>query len=161
MERYLTLLEAEEEEQKHEQEGFRLLEKGNVKAKRNGNARATNGNGHLSNGHAFTNGDAANINQSIDPTHPFFNTSATSGALISAGTEAKTVIRSRIASFASSESNPIDPEDVFLFPNGMMAVWSAHRLVMESMGEGRSVCFGWVFFHRSVSASFCLLTMRL
>lgn len=141
-ERYLALLKAEGE--KHGQEVSRLLEKEDGKAKVNGSARATNGNGHLSNCHSLTNGDASNINQPIDPAHASFNTSVTSAALISSGTEAKTVIRRRIASFASSESNAIGPEDVFLFPNGMMAVWSAHRLVMESMGEGRSVCFGWV-----------------
>lgn len=139
-ERYLALLEGKGE--KHVQEGFRLLEKQNVKAKMNGSARATNGNGHILNGHTLTNGNAAYINQCIDPTNPFFTTSATSAVLISAATEAKTVIRRRIASFASSESNVIAPGNVFLFPNGMMAVWSAHRLVMESMGEGRSVCFG-------------------
>lgn len=160
-ERYLALLEGEGE--KHGQERFRLLENENAKAKVNGSARATNGNGHLSNGHSLINGDAANINRSIDTTHLFFNTSATSTALISAGTEAKTVIRRRIASFASSESNVIAPENVFLFPNGMMAVWSAHRLVIESMGEGRSVCFGWVILlsEGELFVSVCLLIRPL
>lgn len=80
VERYLALLDGDGE--KHGQEGLRSLEKeGVVKAK-------MNGNGNIPNGHVLTNGDApaaTNINQSIDPTHASFNSSATSAALILAG----------------------------------------------------------------------------
>lgn len=137
-ERYLVLLEREaiavfsrdkQDEMKEE--------------KMDGAVHVPNGNGRLSNGHGLTNGNGhADQFDSTEPTHPSFNTSAASDALLSAGTEAKAIIRRRIASFASSDSNAIGADNVFLFPNGMMAVWSAHRLVMESMGEGRSVCFG-------------------
>lgn len=84
-----------------------------------------NGTANLPNGHIPTNGDATTkLNRSIVLTHAslYNNTSATFSALISAGTEAKTTIRSRIASFGSSESTVIVAVDVFLFPNEMKAV---------------------------------------
>ena len=33
-------------------------------------------------------------------------------------------------------------DDVFLFPTGMSAIWSAHQLALRSFGEKKSVCFG-------------------
>jgi len=35
-------------------------------------------------------------------------------------------------------------DDVYLYPCGMAAIWSAHKLLRETRPEAKSVCFGWV-----------------
>ena len=37
---------------------------------------------------------------------------------------------------------PVTEHDVFLFPCGMSAIWSAHQLVLDVKGAKKSVCFG-------------------
>jgi cystathionine gamma-synthase len=36
----------------------------------------------------------------------------------------------------------VDESDVYLFPTGMSAIWSAHQLVLNSLPPQKSVCFG-------------------
>ena len=36
----------------------------------------------------------------------------------------------------------VSEDDVFLYPTGMAAIWSAHQLVLGAVGVGKSVCFG-------------------
>ena len=38
----------------------------------------------------------------------------------------------------------ITEHDVFLFPSGMTAIWSAHQLALDVRGPKKSVCFGCV-----------------
>jgi cystathionine gamma-synthase len=38
----------------------------------------------------------------------------------------------------------VTEHDVFLFPTGMSAIWSAHRLALDLRGAKKSVCFGYV-----------------
>jgi cystathionine gamma-synthase len=38
--------------------------------------------------------------------------------------------------------------DVFLYPSGMAAIWSAHQLVLSVRPPGKSVCFGFVVLQR-------------
>ena len=34
--------------------------------------------------------------------------------------------------------------DVYLYPSGMSSIFNTHRTLMESRGEMKSICFGWV-----------------
>jgi cystathionine gamma-synthase len=36
----------------------------------------------------------------------------------------------------------VTEDDVFLFPTGMSAIWTAHQLALDARGERKSVCFG-------------------
>jgi cystathionine gamma-synthase len=36
----------------------------------------------------------------------------------------------------------VTEDDVFLFPTGMSAIWTAHQLALEARGAKKSVCFG-------------------
>ena len=36
----------------------------------------------------------------------------------------------------------VTEDDVFLFPTGMTAIWTAHQLAMDARGAKKSVCFG-------------------
>jgi cystathionine gamma-synthase len=84
-------------------------------------------------------------------------------SLCADGFSAKQVLRRRIASgllHYDSFGVPQDPNlkgqqdspdivkvsecDVFLFPTGMTAVWSAHQLALQSRPVGKCVCFGFV-----------------
>lgn len=35
-------------------------------------------------------------------------------------------------------------DDVYLYPSGMSSIFNTHRTLMESRGEMKSICFGWV-----------------
>jgi cystathionine gamma-synthase len=56
----------------------------------------------------------------------------------------------------------VSEKDVYLFPSGMSAIWSAHQLVMSARPELKSVCFGYV---RSIgvvqSRDLSLLTFKI
>ncbi|KAJ3573468.1 hypothetical protein NP233_g2415 [Leucocoprinus birnbaumii] len=39
----------------------------------------------------------------------------------------------------------VTEDDVYLYPCGMAAIWSAHRLLRETRPEGKSVCFGFTY----------------
>jgi len=38
----------------------------------------------------------------------------------------------------------VDESDVYLFPTGMSAIWTAHQLVLNSLPAKKSVCFGYL-----------------
>lgn len=38
----------------------------------------------------------------------------------------------------------VTEDDVFLYPTGMTAIWSAHQLALDIRPPGKSVCFGYV-----------------
>jgi len=76
---------------------------------------------------------------------------------IVAAKEAKRVLRRRIAGVLVRDGNAVNGEvevaqsirgvavtedDVFLFPTGMSAIWSAHQLLLDVRGPKKSVCFG-------------------
>jgi cystathionine gamma-synthase len=42
-------------------------------------------------------------------------------------------------------SKGVDESDVYLFPTGMSAIWTAHQLVLSSLPPKKSVCFGYHF----------------
>jgi cystathionine gamma-synthase len=79
-------------------------------------------------------------------------------ALCADGLSAKHALRRRIASGLLKYDTQLDPkvqqgssdamqvteEDVFLFPSGMTAIWSAHQLALQVRPVGKSVCFGFV-----------------
>ncbi|KAF5356949.1 hypothetical protein D9756_006371 [Leucocoprinus leucothites] len=39
----------------------------------------------------------------------------------------------------------VTEDDVYLYPGGMAAIWSAHKLLRETRPEGKSVCFGFPY----------------
>lgn len=43
----------------------------------------------------------------------------------------------------------VTEHDVFLFPTGMSAIWSAHQLALDVRGAKKSVCFGCACLHFS------------
>jgi cystathionine gamma-synthase len=47
----------------------------------------------------------------------------------------------------------VTEDDVYLYPTGMAAIWSAHQLLLAVRPLAQSVCFGCVSF------SFCLFLM--
>jgi cystathionine gamma-synthase len=40
----------------------------------------------------------------------------------------------------------VTEDDVYLYPSGMAAIWSAHKLLRDTRPEGKSVCFGFVTY---------------
>ena len=81
---------------------------------------------------------------------------------IAAVTQAKRALRRRIAgvlvrdeSAANSEVEvaqsvrgvAVTEDDVFLFPTGMSAIWTAHQLALDARGAKESVCFGLRVYH--------------
>jgi cystathionine gamma-synthase len=66
---------------------------------------------------------------------------------------AKSALRRRIASMVvrnSPDDFPVQiqtvvtEDDVFLFPTGMYAVWTAYELVMTTRPAAHTICFGYV-----------------
>lgn len=59
--------------------------------------------------------------------------------------EAKVLLRERLAGQIAN----ITKEDVYLFPSGMAAIFNAHRMILETLGQDRSeeksVCFGFPY----------------
>ena len=39
----------------------------------------------------------------------------------------------------------LDESDVYLFPTGMSAIWTAHQLLLTSLTPRKSICFGYTF----------------
>ncbi|CAG7849832.1 SubName: Full=Related to O-succinylhomoserine (Thiol)-lyase {ECO:0000313/EMBL:CCA75430.1} [Serendipita indica DSM 11827] len=39
----------------------------------------------------------------------------------------------------------LSPEDVFLFPSGMCAIWHTHQLLLKVLGDQKSVCWGFPY----------------
>lgn len=59
-------------------------------------------------------------------------------AIIPQSLEAKLGMRKQIGELVS-----VDIEDVFLYPTGMAAIWSAHQFLMHAFGDSKkNVCFG-------------------
>lgn len=67
--------------------------------------------------------------------------------------KSKAKIRQRIADLLSHTSEhhiqaspdaslTVHEENVFLYPAGMVAIWSAHQIFMNVFGYRKSVCFG-------------------
>lgn len=88
-------------------------------------------------------------------------------SLCADGLSAKQVLRRRIASGVlqcdlydiqldpkvqqgSPDAVKVSESDVFLFPTGMTAVWSAHQLALQMRPVGKSVCFGFVLSSSSI-----------
>ena len=42
----------------------------------------------------------------------------------------------------------VTEDDVFLFPSGMSAIWTAHQLALDTRGAKKSVCFGLRSYHK-------------
>lgn len=62
------------------------------------------------------------------------------GDVLQRSLQAKADIRKQISSLVDAPT-----DDVFLYPTGMTAIWSAHQLLMRVFGDSKkSVCFGWV-----------------
>jgi cystathionine gamma-synthase len=76
---------------------------------------------------------------------------------IAAVTQAKRALRRRIAGVLVRDESAVNGEvevaqsvrgvavtedDVFLFPTGMSAIWTAHQLALDTRGAKKSVCFG-------------------
>ncbi|KAI0298651.1 pyridoxal phosphate-dependent transferase [Multifurca ochricompacta] len=74
--------------------------------------------------------------------------------------KAKGALRRRIAGVLVRDESAINGEvevtqsvrgvaitehDVFLFPTGMSAIWSAHQLALDVRGDKKSVCFGFPY----------------
>ena len=96
---------------------------------------------------------------------------------VSAVAQAKRALRRRIAGVLVHDKSAVDGEvgvgvevevaqsvrgvavtedDVFLFPTGMSAIWTAHQLALDTRGAKKSVCFGlrlYIFhmYHEMVS----------
>lgn len=81
---------------------------------------------------------------------------------VAAATQAKRALRRRIAgvlvrdeSAANGEVEvaqsirgvAVTEDDVFLFPTGMSAIWTAHQLALDTRGAKKSVCFGLRSYH--------------
>ena len=79
---------------------------------------------------------------------------------VAAAKQAKRALRRRIAGVLVRDESVVDGEvevsqsvrgvavtedDVYLFPSGMSAIWSAHQLTLDARGEKKSVCFGLSF----------------
>jgi cystathionine gamma-synthase len=76
---------------------------------------------------------------------------------VAAADQAKRALRRRIAGvlvrdegivdgevelLQSVRGVPVTEDDVWLYPSGMTAIWSAHQLALDARGEKKSVCFG-------------------
>lgn len=69
--------------------------------------------------------------------------------------QAKTALRRRIASALSPDEDetneatahdPVSPDDVFLYPGGMNAIFTTHRVLMSALhSDRRSICFGFPY----------------
>ncbi|KAJ8502034.1 hypothetical protein ONZ45_g11910 [Pleurotus djamor] len=46
---------------------------------------------------------------------------------------------------ASARGGNVTEADVFLFPSGMAAIWSAHKLALSTRPQAKSVCFGFPY----------------
>jgi cystathionine gamma-synthase len=83
---------------------------------------------------------------------------------VAAVTLAKRALRRRIAGVLVRDENAVNGEvevaqsvrgvavtedDVFLFPTGMSAIWTAHQLALDVRGARKSVCFGLRSHHMS------------
>ncbi|KAI0266127.1 PLP-dependent transferase [Gloeopeniophorella convolvens] len=80
---------------------------------------------------------------------------------VAAATSAKGALRRRIAGVlvrdeSGAEGGEVEvaqsvrgvavtENDVFLFPTGMTAIWSAHQLALDVLGAKKSVCFGFPY----------------
>jgi cystathionine gamma-synthase len=79
---------------------------------------------------------------------------------VAAANQAKRALRRRIAGVLVRDEGAGDGEievsqsvrgvavtedDVWLYPSGMTAIWSAHQLALDAKGEKKSVCFGFGF----------------
>jgi cystathionine gamma-synthase len=77
--------------------------------------------------------------------------SLTDGCMIRDGEHAKRVVRQRIAELergdAGIEGTDVSEDDIYLFPTGMQALFSANSLVRAFRPEAKSVCFGYLSFH--------------
>lgn len=62
-------------------------------------------------------------------------------------TQAKIALRRRIAgkAEAGSRGESITPEDVYLHPSGMAAIFNAHQAILSTMPPHKSVCFGFPY----------------
>ncbi|KAH9018726.1 PLP-dependent transferase [Lactarius pseudohatsudake] len=61
------------------------------------------------------------------------------GVLVRDGGEAEVEVAQSVRGVAVTE------HDVFLFPTGMSAIWSAHQLALDVRGAKKSVCFGFPY----------------
>ncbi|KAH9054840.1 PLP-dependent transferase [Lactarius vividus] len=61
------------------------------------------------------------------------------GVLVRDGGEAEVEVAQSVRGVAVTE------HDVFLFPTGMSAIWSAHELALDVWGAKKSVCFGFPY----------------
>ena len=81
---------------------------------------------------------------------------------VAAAKQAKRALRRRIAGVLVRDESAVDGEvevsqsvrgvavtedDVYLFPSGMSAIWSARQLALDAKGEKKSVCFGLGFLY--------------
>lgn len=80
---------------------------------------------------------------------------------VAAVTQAKRALRRRIAGVLVRDESAANGEevevpqsvrgvavtedDVFLFPTGMSAIWTAHQLALDARGAKKSVCFGFPY----------------
>lgn len=61
--------------------------------------------------------------------------------------DAKLLLRKRLA----SEVEGVESDDIYLFPSGMASIFTAHRIILETLGaaenrkEEKSVCFGFPY----------------
>ena len=81
---------------------------------------------------------------------------------VAAVTQAKRALRRRIAGVLVRDESAVNGEvevaqsvrgvavtedDVFLFPTGMSAIWTAHQFALDARGAKKSVCFGLRSYH--------------
>lgn len=64
------------------------------------------------------------------------------GLLVSDG--AKDNAEKEVEAKESLRGVAVTEGDVYLYPTGMAAIWTAHQLILKAIGERKSVCFGWV-----------------
>ena len=65
---------------------------------------------------------------------------------VGAASAAKSALKSRIAqglvaNQPRSRTISVSPDDVYLYPCGMAAIWNAHRLLLDVCPSAKSVCF--------------------
>ena len=65
---------------------------------------------------------------------------------VGAASAAKSALKSRIAQGLVANQPPsrtisVSPDDVYLYPCGMAAIWNAHRLLLDVRPSAKSVCF--------------------
>ncbi|KAI0050161.1 PLP-dependent transferase [Auriscalpium vulgare] len=74
---------------------------------------------------------------------------------VQAAVDAKETLCRRIAGYLARDKygrhmdvdvgTPVVENDVFLYPTGMSAIWSAHQLALAVRGTHKSVCFGFLY----------------